>query len=433
VYGSLVGHTANEILSRPEEPVRWLVPGMAAFGALTTLGGYVGAGKTPLALRLASSVRRGEQFLGRPVMAPPEEVRVAYLTEEPRYSFDQALRDAGVGPDKGFAVFYWDENATVPYEQAVEDAAAWTDGGLLFVDTAFFWSGSSDLGAENDPGKMNEVYRPLVKQAARGCAVWAHAHTVKTFDRVPDEDADISAVRGSGAVVANSSVILLYKKVAGNPSSDTRFLRVGRTRLGLGGAPRDRYVALQDGQLVVHGGLFVQMERQEHLVQRVEQMIREAGGQMSNPDLKRAWRGEWQALVDALGLGVSSGRLRRSGAGRRGSPYVYSVPQVAARPGENGEAGAALIPYSVRPPMFPNGNSFLADGNAVDSVGRKESHGDPTPSEDVDDIVDKARREGRLREDRPKLRRVKKTFDEVLGKRITLVEREDGTFGMEPS
>ncbi len=324
-YGSLRGHTVDEILSRPYEEVRWVAPGTLAYGSVTSLGGYVGAGKTPLAVRMARSIRNGTPFLGTPVRCLPESVRVAYLTEEPRWSFDQALRDAGVRPDKDFVVFYWDENATADYGQVIRDASDWTEGGVLFVDTPFFWSRISDLGAENDPGKMNLVYRPLVEAAGRGIAVWVNAHTVKTFDKVPEDDVDISGIRGSGSVVANSSVILLYKKLAGDPTADTRFLRNGRTRLGYGGIPRDRYVSLRDGDLVVTSSVSVAMDKTEHLVKRLLDMIADAGGSMTNAELKLKWGADWHTLEEAKTFAVDTGRLVRSGAGKKGNPYTYSV------------------------------------------------------------------------------------------------------------
>ena len=138
----------------------------------------MGAGKTPLALRLARSVRRGEQFLGRSVMTLPEAVRVAYLIEEPRYSFDQPSETRASGRTRA------SPPSTGTRTRRSPTSGPWRTRrpGPTVASCSSTRPSSGvevqDLGAENDPGKMKEVYRPLVKQAARGCAVWAHAHTV---------------------------------------------------------------------------------------------------------------------------------------------------------------------------------------------------------------------------------------------------------------
>src|SRR6266545_5019812 len=96
-YGSLVGHTAHEILSRPEAPVRWLVPGMAAFGALTTLGRLRGRGQ--------DAARPSAGPVGQARGAIPGAVGNDASRGGPRGLPDRgasllvrpALRDAGVG------------------------------------------------------------------------------------------------------------------------------------------------------------------------------------------------------------------------------------------------------------------------------------------------------------------------------------------------
>jgi hypothetical protein len=86
-------------------------------------------------------------------------------------------------------------------------------------------------GAENDSTKMSEVYGPLIVAAGYGLDVVAVAHTVKFFDMKKDHDTEASFIRGSSAVISNSSIIAMLKKPKdANVRATRRFLKVVRNR-----------------------------------------------------------------------------------------------------------------------------------------------------------------------------------------------------------
>jgi hypothetical protein len=170
---------------------------------------------------------------------------------------------------------------------------------------------------------MQNVYGPLIQACRRNTTVIVSAHTVKGFDRELDEDADIAAIRGSGAVVASSSVVLLYKKPAPALGKNVRFLRVGRTRLELE-VPEDRYVTLTPEGFSVMGKLEREMQKLDTLDDRVRGLV-ERLEPVETATLKEEWSGNVNELTASLKRQIDGGTLTRSGAGKRGDPYTYSV------------------------------------------------------------------------------------------------------------
>lgn len=317
----IVGHTAAEVLSKDIRDPDWIVDHLLAQGCVTTLGGYIGAGKTPLLLRMCAAIAGGRPFLRFPTRRD-NGLRIAYLTEEPEQSFAVAMRDAGITSTMPFEVFYWDENATIKWGDmvtAVEERAT-----LLVVDTAFWWAQLHGIGAENDPAAIQEVYRPLVRAAGHGLAVVATAHTVKGFDNYPEDEASIAAVRGSGAVVASSSVVALYKKLRGSPpGSKDRLLRIGRSRFRMPAGGPDVYVSLEiEGHLSASNGFEVAMRHAQAeedalctLIEKNPELTRDEIRERAGTDTRHTDR-----VLRAL---VETERVGRSGRGVKGDPYRY--------------------------------------------------------------------------------------------------------------
>jgi len=338
-------HTVQEVLTNSEPEPDWVVEGVAAKGALTTVGGYTGAGKTPFLVRMAKTIAdysfdRDREFCKYKVN-PLFTGRVVYLTEEPRRSFEIALSQAGLKPDKDipFDVLFWDEVSRDPeflkqdwttrWGQVIEQAWRQAEGGVLFVDTAFRWASPSLAGgsAENDSATMQEVYGPLTRACRGDTTVISVAHTRKDFDRTSDDEADIDWVRGSGAVVASSSVVLLYKKPSPRMEENVRFLRVGRSRLSTP-VPEDRYVTLTPEGLVAMGRMQRELARDEALDKEVLALV-ERMENSPEGDLRKEWKHDSKELGTRLRRFVKDERVIRSGAGRKGDPYTYSLAPFA--------------------------------------------------------------------------------------------------------
>lgn len=320
----LVFHDAADVVDGAVPDPRWVVPDLIAPGAVTTIGGFIGAGKSPFARRMVASILHGQPFLGMPT-SPQFSYSAVYLSEEPRVSFKMDAHRAHLRADDPFKVVWFDEAVGAPWDAIVGQATEMLGGnGLLIVDTAYRWAQHYAQNGENDAGVMSEVYAPLVAATRTGVSVLAMAHTVKTFDRMPDEDAELDVIRGSGAVIAGSDVIVLYKKLANAPGSSTRFLKVARSRLSVE-LPPNRYVTMEDdGTLTAKSGLALYIERQDNLTARVLQHVA-AHRDKTQTELRLAWAGRKSDFDATVRLAINDNVIRRTGAGKAGNPYLLEV------------------------------------------------------------------------------------------------------------
>jgi AAA domain len=342
----LTFHTVQEVLTNSEPDPDWVIEGVAAKGTLTTIAGYMGAGKSPLMIRMARAIAdmnfHRDRELCKFKVNPLFNGRVVYLTEEPRRSFEMALVGANLNPkdDLPFDVVFWDEAYGVEWEAVVEQAFHQADGGVIIVDTAFRWSSPSLSGgsAENDSATMQKVYGPLIQACRRNTTVIVSAHTRKDFDRVLDREASIDDVRGSGAVVASSSVVVLYKKPYPVMEENVRFLKIGRSRLSTP-LPEDRYVTLTPEGLVTMSRLERELAKEDALDQAVLALVEKLGN-VPEADLRKEWAHDNKELGSRLRKLVKHEKVIRSGNGRKGDPYTYSLspfPPFQAPGDEKGE------------------------------------------------------------------------------------------------
>lgn len=218
------------------------------------------------------------------------------MVDNALYGTDMSVGEVHIPTVEELESMYEVPTVEEAWEAVVQQAADRARGGIPIVDTAFFWAAPSGMGAENDPGIMQAVYAPLVSACKGNTAVVATAHTVKGFDRWPDDEADISAIRGSGAVVASSSVVTLYKKPKDQPNGNVRFFRVARSRYG--DKPGDRYVRLAVDGMETVSALQFMMEAASEIEEKVLALVRQLQP-VANPDLEKAWTGDVKDLRSA--------------------------------------------------------------------------------------------------------------------------------------
>jgi hypothetical protein len=85
---NFIFRTARQLADATPERPEWVVHGLAAKGAITELDGKIKGGKSEFAVRMASAVLTGNDFLDRPTRQTP----VVYLTEQSATSFRELLR-----------------------------------------------------------------------------------------------------------------------------------------------------------------------------------------------------------------------------------------------------------------------------------------------------------------------------------------------------
>jgi hypothetical protein len=279
----------------------WLWDGLLAPGALTLMGGKPKDGKTTLMCGLIRALERGEPFLG----LPTRKTRSLVLTEERTATLAQKYERWGIDP---YLLFRHDVgNAKWP--DVVEESVRFCHEhgcGLLVVDTvAEFSLGAGD--AENHPGAVLEQLRPLQHAAASRLAVLAQHHLKKGNAEGWD------AFRGSGAFQGAADILMRLTRKGDEfrqINAEGRFDQI---------PPVLTYRLAEDGFVsslppTESDGVVSALE--EAGAATPEQLAETVGLSV------RAVRGHLSALH-------AKGLIGRTGAGKRGDPFVYyAAPKV---------------------------------------------------------------------------------------------------------
>jgi hypothetical protein len=310
-------------LSRGVPEAKWIGHrGLTAQSAATYMSGYIGAGKTPFTLGMIGASLRGEDFCGFKFVGLPAGYRVIYLTQETEATFLPSVAAAGIGEALATGrvqVGYFHDFATDDWFETVKAATAALNGnGLLVVDTTLDWSRASD---ENDSATMTRALMPLAWAVGTGISTWAIGHTVKTFDDVRDDDVSIGHVRGSGAVVANSSIVLLYKRPKPKQSDSVRYLKMVRSRLAYEDQV-DRFITKDVTGMRQADWIETTLKGVDLSRQKILALIDAAGG----AELKSTLRDtsgmdgkEFGQVIDGL---AGDGKITQTGQGKKGDPVV---------------------------------------------------------------------------------------------------------------
>ncbi len=160
---SLIFHDGAEIATAIPEEIPWIVEPYVAVGAITDLSGKVKlAGKTTLALDIVRNVTEGTKFLGWKTVKGP----VVYLTEQPRVTFREAMKRAGLLGQKDLHVLFRCESFGVLWPDVVREAVRKCENigsKLLVVDTLPQFAGLARDG-ENDAGAALAAIEPLQRR-----------------------------------------------------------------------------------------------------------------------------------------------------------------------------------------------------------------------------------------------------------------------------
>ena len=305
----------------------FIIDHVLAAGAVTTLAGTPGAGKTNLILRFCKAILAGDESVLGFAVSVPADFKIAYLTQEAGWTFVPAMQAAGIRTGELY-VAQLHRNFETSWQDSMRDAAAVLSGnGLLVVDTVLDWSGAED---ENDSATMTKVYKHMSGVAGNGVSVLATTHTRKDFDASSDDVTDIAAVRGSGAVSASSSVVLLYKKPQETSlrNDDVRYFKIGRSRFGIPGEG-SFYARLNDkGELNRMGKCDLMRSKTRGGEEKVFEAIAEIEGNGEQATIALIGkvagvrRTDAKTALDAL---EDAERVSHIGKGVKGDPKVYET------------------------------------------------------------------------------------------------------------
>ncbi len=235
-------HSAAQEAEGSDDQVARRVNPWIADGSVTEVAGKIKtAGKTTFMLEISRCVATGQPFLGKATAKAP----VVYLTEQPRSSFRQALRRAGLLGCADFHFLYWRDVFGVSWPEVAEAAVqkAISLGALLIVDTLPQFAGIRGDG-ENSADEALYVMGPLQVAAADGIPVVVIRHERKNGGDVGDSG------RGSSAFGGAVDTLVTITRGDGNTAPNVRVIHaVSR----YDDVPAELYIELTDDGYVVLG------------------------------------------------------------------------------------------------------------------------------------------------------------------------------------
>ncbi|HVT38454.1 MAG TPA: AAA family ATPase [Gemmatimonadaceae bacterium] len=304
--------TAAELVHEQLGEITWLIPSLAALGLFTVIYGAPKSGKTTLAMHMAASVVGTRDFLGGRVERPSP---VLWLDLEQSRRTTR-LRMIDVGAHRAIEPL----DVWVGHPPTLLDLLATIEKlgvVMVVVDSLSRWL---LLENENDNSEINRKIAPILTAfQARDVALVVIHHDRKS------EGTGGRNLRGGGALLAMCDVACeVAKEQDGEP---------GMRRLSIVSRHEDDRKMLV--KLTAHGYEDAGMPstRQE---ERIMDALTASGPQSMTAlgqllDLTdEALRGRLEAMRKA-------GRITRTGYGKRGDPFYYSIPltpQVSPRVGE---------------------------------------------------------------------------------------------------
>ena len=316
-------YTPQEIAGMTLSAPDWIVLfGLLAVGAITEIDGKIkAAGKTTLILWMIRAILDGLPFLGQPT----RQARVIYVTKQSRQTFADALRRAGLD-QRGdeLQILFREDIGITPGPKVVE--ACEQDGYEVVVfDTIGKLAGIRD---ENSAGEWSAAMSPIQDLAASGRAVTLARHDRKGGGAVGDSG------RGSSQASGDVDIILALRRPEGNQPGARRVIEslsrypetpdkmlIELTQSGYVLLGTTEAVATADARLFVSSVLGSEFQKTD--IQLTRTRLEELG-KKHDPKVA-AW-----AITAALKAMEDDGKVRKSGRGVAGDPFVYAPPETAS-------------------------------------------------------------------------------------------------------
>lgn len=280
---------------------------------MTLLVGKPKAGKSTLAIAVSVAVAaRARGFLGRAVLGGA----VVYVSEEGGGTLGHKMPNGDVDlhiltRDGAWPKPEWRHLIKEAVAHATKVGAV-----LLVIDTAAFWTALA-ADKEKDAGAVQAVMLPLVEATRSGLAVLLIHHARKSGG----EDGD--AVRGSSGWAGSVDTIVELERPGGENAPPNQ-----RLLLGLGRYPQTPAVLLIDydratGGWSVIGAPASRADARSESVRAAVIAALACGEGLTRGDLEHITERSWRDLSTVVATLLAAGLVERSGAGRKGSPYVF--------------------------------------------------------------------------------------------------------------
>jgi hypothetical protein len=356
-------------LAEPEETVTWVIDGLLPSGGLSVLGAKPKVGKSTLARVMAHAVSTETPCLGRQTSRGV----VLYVSiEERRSDVRRHLALLGSADDPGLLVHVGPvpgKPSGTSREAIRRHRVAWLtaqlerfEPSLVVIDTfALFMS----LKDTNDYSEVTEAAAPVIALARSSGAHFLFTHHARK------QDAElIDALVGSTGIVGFVDTVMLLRRHRDGTRTIASNQRVGdefdETVLSL-----DKTTGM-----VGIGGSLDDARLEAAIQQYVVRLVRVSSA--TERELRADITGPTELLVRALREALSRGLIERSGAGKPGNPYRYSLSRTTYQTNHTDETNHTDQTDHTDEMSGVSGSSGLRDSGAATSAGGAE------PSEQSD-------------------------------------------------
>jgi hypothetical protein len=314
--------TAKEVTETTPTEVPWVARPWVAKSAITEVDGLIKrAGKTTLVSYEVASILDGRPFLGEPTT----KTKVVWLTEQGVTSFRKVLERAGLTDREDLLVLPWHDTIGLEWPEvakAAADKAVAFGAEVLVVDTLGQFAGIRG-DSENSAGAAHEAMRPLQEAAARGLAVVITRHERKGGGEVGE------SARGSSAFGGAVDIIMSVRRHQGEARPTVRVIE---SLSRFDETPDKLVVELTDNGYRSLGDASAFAER-EAMGAIVELLPAGAENAMTTAEVvdKLKEQGVKRTVAtETLAKLTTAGTIRRTGEGKRNSPYRYHKPMPTA-------------------------------------------------------------------------------------------------------
>lgn len=327
----------KDLLSEPEEKVQYIVDGLLVEGGFSLMASKPKVGKTTFLRALAVAVSQGDDFLG----FKTKKCCVLYLAlEEHKVLMRREFERLNVR--EGDSLLIHIGPAPIDAVEKLRPLIEQRRPELIIVDTM---QKLVRIQNGNDYAEVNSRLEPLFALARQyNCHILCTHHLSKAQEREPED-----TILGSTAIFAAVDTTVILAKDKSEERIIHTIQRYGENlpkhAVRLDPVTRSPYlVSVSEIKQVNISDEIFKVLRNSSQGLTAEQIIKQVGK-----------RGEdvTKTLKDLYSQQI----VARAGTGKKGSPYIYSIP-VNAIPPLEGEDGNSIISHSI-----PNSGHQEGNGN----------------------------------------------------------------------
>lgn len=295
--------TLSQLLREPLDDTPWLVDKMLPLGGTSLDAAKPKVGKTTKGRNLAHAVISAGDFLGRKVLV--SGAVLYYALEEKPAEFINSFRKMSCDTDQ--IHIHFGMAPEDPIEALRKDIEHYQPV-LVIIDPIQRFIRVKDL---NDYAAVSSVMEPIQELArSNNCHIMLVHHLGK-MDREDGDD-----VLGSTALFGSVDTLVITKK-----RSDE--VRTVRTRQRYGEDLEETILAFdKETDLITVAGSFIESKKQQADQSVLAVMEKEP---LAEPQIKELVGRDQTGTAIAIRRLVENGLLVRSGAGKKGDPFLYAL------------------------------------------------------------------------------------------------------------